>query len=120
MNIFNIFNKNKKRKNCNSQLQYEDKISFSIVYDIPFDLVEKILSFKKHGENVWDNIADPTTVEEYKWMLLGASIAYKNQHLLGRMLPPNDERVIELSKYLISRGLAIQFHPLHGMQIIQL
>ena len=115
-----IFNKNKKRKNHDSEsMSFESKAVFSTLYDIPFDLVEKILSFKKHGENFWDNMADPTTIEDYKLMLLGASIAYKNQHLIGRMLPPNDERVVELSKYLLSRGLAIQFHPQHGMQIIQ-
>ncbi len=113
-----IFNKNKKRKNHDSGFEYETKITFSNLYDIPLDLVEKILSFQKHGENFWDNVADPTTVEDYKLMLLGAAIAYKNQHLMGRMLPPNDERVIELSKYLLSRGLAIQFHPEHGMRIV--
>lgn len=110
-----IFNKNRKR-----QVNYDTKIIFAKTYDIPFDLVEKIFSFTKHGENFWGNITDPTTLDDYKLMLEGASIAYHNQYLMGRALPPNDERAIGVTRYLVSQGLAIQFHPHHGMQIIQL
>lgn len=89
------------------------------IYHIPLDLVNKILEYKKHGSNVLDNYADPTTEQEYENMLMGASIAYKNQTLMGRKLPIDDERVVELCKYMVSKGIAIQYHPYHGMCIIE-
>ena len=90
------------------------------VYDIPLDLTVKILQYKKHGDNFWDNMADPMTDEDYHNMLLGASIAYHNQNIMGKALPNNDVRAVELCRYMLSQGLAIQYHPEHGMQIVDI
>ena len=89
------------------------------IYHIPLDLVKNILKYKKHGDNFWNNLADPTTEKDYENMLMGASITYNNQTLMGRKLPIDDERVVELCKYMASKGIAIQYHPYHGMCIIE-
>lgn len=96
-----------------------DNTVLAHIYHIPLDLVNNVLAYKKHGNNFWDNLADPTTEQDYEYMLKGASIAYNNQILMGRKLPIDDERVVELCKYMTSKGIAIQYHPYHGMCIIE-
>lgn len=97
----------------------------SLVYRIPCDLVEIILSKRKLATpTFWEFLFGaqeemvPYSDEEYRLMLDGARESYHNQHLIGRALPPNDPRAIEIDKFLISKGVAIQFHPHHGMQIV--
>ena len=101
----------------------------SIVSNIPYDLAELIRSQKKSytqsffeflfkkGES-WQPV--PYTEDEYQLMLIGAALAYNNQQLLGRALPKDDERCVELNKFLIKMGIAIQWHPHHGMQIVEI
>ena len=111
MKILSLFRKLQERNKPNVY-------SCASLYDIPLDLAEKILRFEKHGDNAWDNIADPTTESDYHLLFMGASIAWHNQTLMGRALPNTDERTVVLCKYMMSRGLAIQFHPEHGMRIV--
>jgi hypothetical protein len=52
-------------------------------------------------------------------MLLGASVAYRNQELIGRKLPNNDPRVEQIIRYFNELGVSIQYHPEHGMIIVE-
>ena len=106
------------KKLFKKKIELSDSDVLSQIYHIPLDLVNNILKYKKHY-NFWDNLADPTTEQDYENMLMGASIAYNNQTLMGRKLPIDDERVVELCKYMTSKGIAIQYHPYHGMCIIE-
>ena len=91
----------------------------SIVFGIPNDLVEKALSLRKvkhyfggKAENVkYSN-------EEYDLILLGAALAYHSQTLLGRKLPLNHPKSIEVCRALRNIGVSIQYHPEHGMILV--
>ena len=52
-------------------------------------------------------------------MLMGASEMYNNQELMGRGLPMNDPRSIKVSNFLNENGISIQYHPYHGMMIVE-
>ena len=52
-------------------------------------------------------------------MLTGASEMYKYPELMGRCLPMNDPRSIQVSNFLNENGISIQYHPQHGMMIIE-
>lgn len=109
MCILSLFRKNRKPL---------DARSCAVVYGIPLDLAKIILSFKKHGDNIWDNLGDPTTEHDYNMLLEGASIAYNEQQLMGCRLPDDDERVKQLHECMRKLGVAVQFHPYYGMQIV--
>lgn len=103
-------------------------IADSQVYNIPYDLAELIRSQKKSYtpsffEFLFKGESEQSvsyTEDEYQLMLIGAALAYNHQQLLGRALPKDDERCVELNKFLIKMGIAIQWHPHHGMQIVEI
>ena len=94
-----------------------DKLS--ITYNIPLDLVNKILIQKKVKNHFWGDEEVPYSSDEYHLMLLGAMVTKQNQELIGVGLPPNDPRSIEINNFLISKGCSIQFHPHHGIMIVK-
>ena len=100
----------------------------SQVHSIPYDLAELIRGQRKSKtpsffEFVFKGESEqsvPYTEDEYQLMLVGAALAYNHQQLLGRALPEDDKRCVELNKFLIKMGIAIQYHPHHGMQIVEI
>jgi hypothetical protein len=81
----------------------------AIAYDLPRDLVDiiyELKQFKHYSE------------QEYAHILQGANLAYHNQSLLGRKLPLDHPKSIEVSQALINLGVSIQYHPNHGMIIV--
>ena len=91
----------------------------SSVFNIPSDLVEKALSLRriKHyfgGKAKKVKYSD----EEYDLILLGAALAYHSQTLLGRKLPLDHPKSIEVCRVLQKIGVSIQYHPKQGMLIV--
>lgn len=111
----------KKQYNPNSTELY----IHSQVEGLPTDLVKKIFNAKQkryksfiscllgQEEDVY------LSKNEYLLMLQGARIAYNNQHLLGIALPQNHPLVKDVENALNNLGVYIQYHPEHGMMIIQ-
>lgn len=92
----------------------------AFTYGLPEDLVEIILSKKTVKYSIFGHKRIVNhTYEEYYFMLLGASLAFKNQELIGRKLPNNVPRVVEISRCLNKLGISIQYHPKHGMIIVE-
>ena len=56
---------------------------------------------------------------EYILLLQGARIAYQNQSLMGRCLPKEHHLTKEVENTLINLGVYIQYHPEHGLQIVE-
>ena len=97
----------------------EQILSAEFVFGIPRCLAEKILSLTrvKHyfgGREKRVRYSD----DEYNLMLIGASLAYNSQTLMGTKLPTNHPKAIEVTKYLMHLGVSIQYHPDHGMIIV--
>lgn len=91
----------------------------ALVNDLPNDLVDKIYSMKKVKYGFFRDKEINYTYDEYNLMLLGALIAKQSDVLLGRKLPLDDPRVVEIDKHLIELGISIQYHPHHGMVIVE-
>ena len=94
----------------------------SIVYDLPFDLVEEIYSFKrvwKGGFFLPNYVKDNHTYNEYQAMLKALAYLFSHRELLGTKLPQNHPLSIEICKFLIQKGVSIQYHPKHGMVIVK-
>lgn len=51
---------------------------------------------------------------------MGASIAYNNQQLMGRVIPNDNPRAMDVNRYLKMNNVAIQYHPQHGMVLCDL
>lgn len=91
----------------------------SSVFGIPNDLVKKALELRKvkyyfggKAKNVkYSN-------EEYDLILLGCALAYNSQTLLGRKIPLNHPKSIEVCRILQNIGVSIQYHPEHGMILV--
>lgn len=105
----------KKKRNNNN---YYTKIS-ACVHNLPLDLVDKIRSQKRVKYSIFGDYEHPYTNEEYNLMMLGAMITYQSQELLGTKIPSNDPRCIEIRKMLTRLGVRIQYHPKHGMVIVE-
>ena len=91
----------------------------SSVFGIPNDLVEKALSLRKVKHYFGGKAKNVKySNEEYDLILLGAALAYHNQTLLGRKLPLDHPKSIEIAKTLLEIGVSIQYHPKHGMIIV--
>lgn len=91
----------------------------AMTFNIPYCLAEKILSQTrvKHyfgGREKRVSYSD----DEYNLMLIGASLAYNNQTLMGTKLPTNHPKAIEIGNFLVNLGVMIQYHPDHGMIIV--
>ena len=110
-----IFNKKKTPFKATQQ----DEIRFALVFNIPHDIVKLILSKKKKYYGLFGNSVDNYSYDEYQHMLIGASEIYNNQELMGRGLPMNDPRSIKVSNFLNENGIYIQYHPHHGMMIVE-
>lgn len=110
-----IFNK----KNPPFTATEQDEIRLSLTFDLPLDIVKIILSKKKKYYSIFGDYVDNYSYNEYFNMLTGAGDMYKNQELMGRCLPMNDPRSIQVSNFLNENGISIQYHPHHGMVIIE-
>lgn len=51
---------------------------------------------------------------------MGVSLAYHNQELMGRIIPNDNPRAIDVNRYLKMNNVAIQYHPQHGMVLCDL
>lgn len=118
-----MFFKKKIKHNLDHDFDYyatQDDRTASYTYGIPLDLVVKIRNQKKMNYSIFlrsDEV--PYTKEEYHLMMFGAMIAYQSQELLGTRIPLNDPRCIEIHKLLIKLGVRIQYHPDHGMMMVE-
>ena len=86
------------------------RISYITYNNIPNDLIDKIYEYSKSNSH---------TKERFNDILFGANIAFENQELLGRKLPLNDDKCIKLTNYMIKLGISIQYHPNHGMIMVE-
>ena len=92
----------------------EIKIKSSMFW-IPNDLVEKALSLRKVKHYFGGKVKSVKySNEEYDLILLGAALAYHSQTLLGRKLPLNHPKSIEVCRALQNIGVSIQYHPNMG------
>ena len=93
----------------------------SETYNIPMDMVRIIYSQNKVCHNIFGKeYTEKYTFGEYQNMLKGASIAYNNQELMGRVIPNNSPKAMDICGYLSMNNVAIQYHPQHGMVICDL
>lgn len=93
----------------------------SKTYNIPIDIVRKIYSQNKVCHNIFGKeYTEKYTFDEYQNMLKGAAIAYNNQELMGRVIPNNSPRAMDINRYLRLNNVAIQYHPQHGMVLCDL
>lgn len=109
----------KKKRNHNNNHNNYNARTAAYVYGLPLNLVYKILNQRKVEYFMSSSRECPYTHEEYNLMMLGAMIAYQSQELLGIKLPPNDPKCMEITRLLIKLGVRIQFHPDHGMIIVE-
>lgn len=86
------------------------RISYIKYNNIPNDLIDKIYEYSKNNSH---------TKERFNDILFGANIAFENQELLGRKLPTNNDKCIKLINYMIKLGINIQYHPDHGMIVVE-
>lgn len=107
------------KKNSPFAATEQEEIRLSLTFDLPLDIVKIILSKKKKYYSIFGDYVDNYSYDEYFYMLTGASEMYKNQELMGRCLPMNDPRSIQVSNFLNENGISIQYHPQHGMVIIE-
>ena len=99
----------------------EDIIRDSTVYSIPMDMVELIYSQEKVCHPFFGaSYTDKFSYNEYQKMLMGASLAYRNQNLMGRIIPINSPKAMDIIRYLSLNNVAIQYHPQHGMILCDL
>ena len=93
----------------------------SETYNIPMDMVRIIYSQNKVCHNIFGKeYMEKYTFDEYQNMLKGAAIAYNNQELMGRVIPNNSPKAMDICGYLSMNNVAIQYHPQHGMIICDL
>jgi hypothetical protein len=98
-----------------------DIITDSKFYNIPMDIVRIIYSQNKVCHTILGNeYSEKYTSDEYQKMLMGASIAYNNQQLMGRVIPNDNPRAMDVNRYLRMNNVAIQYHPQHGMVLCDL
>jgi hypothetical protein len=98
-----------------------DIITDSKFYNIPMDIVRIIYSQNKVCHTILGNeYSEKYTSDEYQKMLMGASIAYNNQQLMGRVIPNDNPRAMDVNRYLKMNNVAIQYHPHHGMVLCDL
>ena len=109
------------KKNKPYNVSEEDIISSSIVYNIPMDIVRNIYSQKRAYHCFFGHChTDNYTYDEYQKMLMGVSLAYHNQELMGRVIPNDSPRAMDVNRYLKMNNVAIQYHPHHGMVLCDL
>jgi hypothetical protein len=97
----------------------KDIIVKSATFNIPNCLTKKILSQERVKYSyLFGEKRVKYSDDEYNLMLLGASLAYQSQTLLGRKLPMNHPKAYEVSKFLTSLGVSIQYHPYYGMILV--
>ena len=111
------------KKNRPYEATETDIITYSNFYNIPMDIVRIIYSKKRIwvlGFPFFRSHSDYYTFDEYQNMLKGASIAYKNQELMGRIIPNDNPRAMDINRYLRLNNVAIQYHPQHGMVLCDL
>ena len=93
----------------------------SKLYDIPIDIVRTIYSQNKVCHNIFGKeYTEKYSFDEYQNMLKGASLIYHNQELMGRIIPNDNPRAMDVNRYLKMNNVAIQYHPQHGMVICDL
>lgn len=110
------------KKNRPYEATETDVITYSKFYNIPMDIVRIIYS-QKRDWGYFFNIfwfRDYYTFDEYQNMLKGASLAYHNQELMGRIIPNDNPRAMDINRYLKLNNVAIQYHPQHGMVLCDL
>ena len=83
-----------------------DVIRYSEMYRLPEVFVRKI------GKLSVDNV-------EKRYMLEGAMFLFREKPLLGDGLNLNDPLAYEISQYLISKGVAIQYTNQKGMILVK-
>ena len=109
------------KKNKPYEATEMDIITDSKFYNIPMDIVRIIYSKNKVCHTIFGNEHfEKYTSDEYQKMLMGASIAYKNQQLMGRVIPNDNPRAMDVNRYLKMNNVAIQYHPQHGMVLCDL
>lgn len=109
------------KKNKPYEATEMDIITDSKFYNIPMDIVRIIYSQNKVCHTIFGNeYSEKYTSDEYQKMLMGASIAYNNQQLMGRVIPNDNPRAIDVNRYLKMNNVAIQYHPHHGMVLCDL
>ena len=111
-----IFKKNKPFTTSENGIIIDSK-----TYNIPIDIVRKIYSQNKVCHNIFGKeYTEKYTFNEYQNMLKGAAIAYNNQELMGRIIPNDTPRAMDINRYLKLNNVAIQYHPQHGMVLCDL
>lgn len=108
-----------KKKKAPFTATQQDEIRLAMSFKLPLDMVRLILSKKKVHYSFFGRFIDNYSYDEYQHMLMGASEMYNNQELMGRGLPMNDPRSIKVSNFLSENGISIQYHPHHGMMIVE-
>lgn len=109
------------KKNKPYEATEMDIITGSKVYNIPMDLVRIIYSKNKVCHTIFGGeYSEKYTSDEYQKMLMGASLAYSNQQLMGRVIPNDNPRAMDVYRYLKMNNVAIQYHPHHGMVLCDL
>ena len=113
------------KKNNQTYNADDQQISLSaMIYKLPYKLVSEIYSQKRtvHPTSFFRN-PKPVQVnysqEEYKLMLMGAHLAIENPQYLGRALPNDHPKSKEIQEMLVKLGVSIQYHPMHGMVIME-
>lgn len=106
------------KKNKPYEAKETDIIRDSIAYNIPMDIVRIIYSKNRVCHTIFGGeYFEKYTSDEYEKMLMGASLAYSNQQLMGMVLPNDSPRAMDVNRYLRLNNVAIQYHPDHGMVI---
>lgn len=110
------------KKNKPYEATETDIIKDSTLYNIPMDIVRIIYSQKRDWGHLFNTFwfRDFYTFDEYQNMLKGASLTYHNQELMGRIIPNDNPRAIDVNRYLKMNNIAIQYHPQHGMVLCDL
>lgn len=110
------------KKNRPYEATETDVITCSKFYNIPMDIVRNIYSQKRDWGHFFNTFwfRDYYTFDEYQNMLKGAAIAYNNQELMGRVIPNDSPRAMDVNRYLRMNNVAIQYHPEHGMVLCDL
>ena len=110
------------KKNKPYEATETDVITDSKTYNIPMDIVRIIYSQKRDWGYFFNTFwfRDYYTFDEYQKMLMVASLVYHNQELMGRIIPNDNPRAVDVNRYLKMNNVAIQYHPQHGMVLCDL
>lgn len=87
-------------------------------YNIPEDLVKQIYELRTTKYSIFGERLERYSESDYEKLLYGAAIAYREQKLLGRIIPMNDDRCIKLCTFMRELGVSIEYHPKHGMTLV--